>query len=209
MICCSFGTTPAYAVALSKPQISVLQSISPAKLYFNDDLGTRIDDTPWFLGSHSLGGQYSSLGAGTTLYHSNDLVHWSDPTVIPGTENNYNAGGIELSRVPFNYSRFANSNGDTNSEIDPNDFYVTGTTITSNPFNPSQDARIVNTVHLKLVSLPTSNATPTPTPTTSNKPDDLNHDRVVNIQDYNILVQNYGHPYTVQDYNTHVKNYGK
>jgi len=40
-------------------------------------------------------------------------------------------------------------------------------------------------------------------------PSDLNGDTHVDISDYNILVANFGHPYTIFDYNTLVGNFGK
>lgn len=46
-------------------------------------------------------------------------------------------------------------------------------------------------------------------PIATGKPGDLNNDGKVDIYDYNILVANYGHPYTVYDYNTLVANYGR
>jgi hypothetical protein len=48
------------------------------------------------------------------------------------------------------YPRLANSNGDSNSEIDPNDFYITGTTKAANPYNPPATANIVDQLHLRI-----------------------------------------------------------
>jgi len=48
-----------------------------------------------------------------------------------------------------------------------------------------------------------------PTPTPTPKPSDLNGDGKVDIYDYNILVANFGHPYTIFDYNNLVGNFGK
>ena len=40
-------------------------------------------------------------------------------------------------------------------------------------------------------------------------PGDLNNDGKVDLLDYNIIISNFGHPYTIFDYNTLVGNYGK
>ena len=41
------------------------------------------------------------------------------------------------------------------------------------------------------------------------KPGDFNGDGKVDISDYNLLISNFGNPYTIFDYNTLVANYGK
>ncbi len=51
--------------------------------------------------------------------------------------------------------------------------------------------------------------TPTPIPTGVFNPGDINRDGQVDIFDYNILVANFGHPYTIFDYNQLVANFGK
>jgi hypothetical protein len=48
-------------------------------------------------------------------------------------------------------------------------------------------------------------SSPTPPP----KPGDLNGDGTVDIYDYNIIVANFGNPYTIFDYNILVANFGK
>ena len=40
-------------------------------------------------------------------------------------------------------------------------------------------------------------------------PGDLNNDDHVDINDYNLLIQNFGNPYTIFDYNVLIGNYGK
>ena len=60
---------------------------------------------------------------------------------------------------------------------------------------------IINPADYKLNPYQTS----TPTP----KPGDLNGDTHVDIFDYNLLVANFGNPYTIFDYNALVGNFGK
>lgn len=50
---------------------------------------------------------------------------------------------------------------------------------------------------------------PTLAPTPASPPGDLNNDGHVNTTDYNLLVANFGKPYTIFDYNTLVGNFGK
>ncbi len=54
-----------------------------------------------------------------------------------------------------------------------------------------------------------SDCTTTPTTIPTSKPGDLNGDNKVDIFDYNIIVGNFGHPYTIFDYNTLIGNFGK
>jgi hypothetical protein len=51
--------------------------------------------------------------------------------------------------------------------------------------------------------------TPTKTPTPTPFPGDLNGDMYVDLFDYNILIKNWGNPYTVTDFNAVKVNYGK
>ncbi len=43
----------------------------------------------------------------------------------------------------------------------------------------------------------------------SNFPGDLNHDLIVDILDYNLLLQKYNHPYSINDYQNIIKYFGK
>lgn len=49
----------------------------------------------------------------------------------------------------------------------------------------------------------------TPTPTTTPKPGDLNTDGSVNLLDFNLLITNFGSPYTILDFNNILTNFGK
>jgi len=164
----------------------------------------KLTDTNLYLGVAQ------DLYVGITLRLSDDLVNWSQQTTVPGTAFDYftDGGTPNFIKQPLMYPRLANANGDTDNEIDPNDFYIIGTTKAANPFNTSTTANIVDQLHLKL-SLPTPSPTPKPTPTPTPKPGDLNGDGKVDIFDYNILVANFGHPYTIFDYNNLVANFGR
>ena len=71
---------------------------------------------------------------------------------------------------------------------------------------------IMMTPHIRLVrsDLLASAPLPSPSPTApAGKAGDLNTDGQVNIYDYNLLVSNFGNPYTIFDYNDLVANYGR
>lgn len=105
----------------------------------------RVDGTDWFIG---VANEFS---LGVTLRISGDLLKWSAPIVIPGTESNYYSGAVDLQKdVPLLYARFANADGDSNTDIDPNDFYVIGT---QTSFHDGARAKVVNAIRLA-VSLP-------------------------------------------------------
>lgn len=59
-----------------------------------------------------------------------------------------------------------------------------------------------------------SNTCKTPLTTCENqgaihKPGDLNHDDRVNLGDFNLLITNFGNPYTILDFNSIISNFGK
>lgn len=58
-----------------------------------------------------------------------------------------------------------------------------------------------------LTECETANPKMSPSPTT--KPGDLNGDGLVNIFDFNLLVSQFGNPYTIFDFNNIVANFGK
>jgi hypothetical protein len=137
-------------------------------LFANDTSLGHLPDVFSFSAAHLKGtnlylGVAQDLYLGTTLRLSSDLVNWGKQIVIPGTEFNYytNGGTPAFIKQPFMYPKLISSDGDSNTEIDPSDFYVIGTTRATNPFNPSVDAQIVDQVHIKL-TLPV--VTPTPIP---------------------------------------------
>lgn len=100
-----------------------------------------VTGTDYYLGvSHEL-------SRGITLRLSKDLVNWSAPTVVPGTENNWWQGTTDLQKYPLLYPRLANKNGDSNVSIDPNEFYIIGTQ--TKPRNGA-DAKVVNQIKLNL-----------------------------------------------------------
>jgi len=151
-------------------------------------------------GSNLYLGVAQDLGLGITLRFSDDLIHWSQETIVAGTDFNYFTGGgtPEFIKEPFMYPRLLNSNGDSNVEIDPNDFYIIGASNGQNPFNPGLNARVVNQIHLKLTSLPSK----------SPLLGDLNGDSKVNLYDYTKLIRGYGTQYTDDDFINVLANYG-
>lgn len=101
----------------------------------------KVNGTPYYLGvGHDL-------SQGTTLRLSTDLVTWSNPTVIDGTQSDWWSGKVDLQSVPLLYPRLMNNDGDSNNDIDPQEFYVVGT---QTKLRGSNDAKIVNFVKLKL-----------------------------------------------------------
>ncbi len=52
-----------------------------------------------------------------------------------------------------------------------------------------------------------STATPTPSPAV--KPGDFNSDNIVDIRDFNLLISQFGNPYTILDFNKLITNFGK
>lgn len=145
-------------------------------------------------------GLAQDLNLGLTLRLSTDLVNWSQEIVVPGTEFSYfkDGGTATFIKEPFMYPRLANASGDSNVEIDPNDFYITGASTHQNPFNPSVNARVVNQIHLKLTSLPPLA-----------KPGDLNGDGLVNVFDYVKMLSGYNSIYFAADFAALLANYGK
>lgn len=69
------------------------------------------------------------LDRGTTLRLSKDLVHWSPPTLVPGTEYDAWQNRFDTHHYMLLYPRLANASGTTNNSVDPNDFYIVGVTI--------------------------------------------------------------------------------
>ncbi len=57
----------------------------------------------------------------------------------------------------------------------------------------------------------TSAPSPSPSPSVSpsNRPGDLDGDGSVNYVDFNLLISNFGNPYTIVDFNNIISNYGK
>jgi hypothetical protein len=164
----------------------------------------KISGTNFYLGVAQ------DLHIGVTLRLSQDLVNWSDQTIVPGTAYDYfgaNGGNKNFIKQPFMYPRLANANGDSNNEIHPNDFYIIGTSEAGHPDDPKYPAQIVNQIHLK-ITLPTTNTStitttpalkPTNIPSTTKKSADLNADGKIDIFDYNILVSNFGKTGSVAD----------
>ena len=68
---------------------------------------------------------------------------------------------------------------------------------------------LFHNIGLATLSLPLFTPTNTPTPTPTPKPGDFNGDGHVNQADYDLLVANFGNPYTIFDYNVLVGNWGK
>lgn len=87
------------------------------------------------------------LSRGITLRLSQDLVNWSEATVVPETESNWWQGNLDLQKYPLLYPRLANKNGDSNVLIDASEFYIIGTQ--TKPVN-GIDAKVVNSIKLKL-----------------------------------------------------------
>ena len=125
---------------------------------FNADNRTDyIPDVYSFSVAHLMGtnwylGVAQDLYLGVTLRLSMDLVNWSQQIVVPGTEFNYfkDGGTPEFIKQPFMYPRLASIDGDSNNEIDPNNFFIIGTSDGKNPFNSQYKAKIVNKINLKL-----------------------------------------------------------
>lgn len=103
----------------------------------------QVKGTDWFLGVGL------ELNKGVTLRLSKDLVHWSLPTVIPGTELvDYWTKGVDFERLPLEYPRLMNAAGTSSSWIDSSDFYVVGMTITD---LGGTTQKTMQAIHLKLV----------------------------------------------------------
>lgn len=85
----------------------------------------KVSGTEWFLGVGL------EVNKGVTLRLSKDLVHWSLPSIIPGTEIiDYWNQGADFEHLPLEYPRLMNAAGNNSSVIDANDFYIVGMTIT-------------------------------------------------------------------------------
>lgn len=93
----------------------------------------------------------------------------------------------------------------------------TNITLTNNIFyNLYGNAYIEGVVGTNIISSPNTVTTlspvttpiPTHSPLPSPKPGDLNGDNHVNIIDFNLLISNFGNPYTIFDFNEIVSNYG-
>ncbi len=101
----------------------------------------KINNSPYYLGiAHEL-------SRGVTLRLSTDLVNWSNSSIVPGTESNWWSGGVDLQKLPFLYPRLSNKNGDSNTVIDADEFYILGTQ-TKN--HNGVEAKIVNTMRLSV-----------------------------------------------------------
>jgi len=131
----------------------------------------KIKNNPGYLGVSN------DLIKGLSFRFSLDLVNWSNDTVL-------SQGGAAGDSGPFMYARLADINGDSSSEIDPQDFYVIGT-----------QNHIVNKMHLKLNNLPTFSG-------------DLNADGKVNIYDYVKLLNGFNVIYFADDFAKLLSNYG-
>jgi hypothetical protein len=101
----------------------------------------RVNGTDLYLGVAN------ELAKGVTIRLSKDLLHWGEPTVVPGTGLNFWAGGVDLQRLPLLYARPANADGDSNTDIEPNDFYIIGTQTAQ---HGATEAKVVNAIHLQL-----------------------------------------------------------
>ena len=101
----------------------------------------KVNHTHWYLGVAN------ESSKGVTIRLSKDLLHWSESTVVPGTESNYWAGGVDLQRLPLLYARLANSDGDSNTDIEAPDFYIIGTQTAR---RGDTVAKVVNLIHLQL-----------------------------------------------------------
>jgi hypothetical protein len=101
----------------------------------------KVNGTPYYLGVGN------DLSLGTTLRLSTDLVNWSSPIVVPGTEANWWVGKIDIQKTPLLYPRLMNADGDSNTDIDPQEFYITGT---QTKLHGPADAKVVNAIKLKL-----------------------------------------------------------
>ena len=80
---------------------------------------TRIRDTPYFLGVEEYG---NGKKWGLNLRLSSDLAHWGEPVAIPGMTASSWANGA------LHYPVFSDATGDDSQSIDPNDFYLVGST---------------------------------------------------------------------------------
>lgn len=101
----------------------------------------KVESTPYYLGvAHEL-------NRGITLRLSTDLINWSEPTLVPGTEADWWQGNVDLQKYVFLYPRLANKNGDSNVSINASEFYLLGTQTKS---HNGVEAKIVNTLKLKL-----------------------------------------------------------
>ncbi len=113
------------------------------------------------------------------LYSTTDLVNFT----LLGTvaqEASYAAGKLH-------YPVFLNAAGDNSSLVDTNNFYVVGSS---------------HTGEISVLPLSVSNMKPS-------KPGDLNLDGTVNLIDFNLLITNFGNPYTILDFNSIISNFGK
>lgn len=157
----------------------------------------KLTGTDWYIGVAQ------DLYMGTTLRLSQDLVNWSTHVVIPGTEYNFyaNPSVNGLITQPFMYPRFSDATGDSSDEVDPNDFYVVGTSHSTSPFGSHPAGYVVKQVHLKLASLPPRISPPQSTP------GDYTSDGHVNNTDITVVQSNFGNPYTIFDYNSVIEHF--
>ncbi len=148
----------------------------------------KVHNTPYYIGVGF------DMSVGATLRLSTDLVNWSAPTLIPGSNYDFWSGS-DIQKTPLLYPRLARISGDSNEVIDANDFYVIGTQTRSVP--GTFDQKMVVATRLKL-NLPETSI-----------PGDLNNDGRVEILDFNLLITKFGNPYTILDFNTIISNFGK
>jgi len=113
------------------------------------------------------------------LYSTTDMVNFA----LLGTvaqESSYGLGKLH-------YPVFLNAAGDNSSLVDTDNFYVIG----------SSDKGEISALPLSVTNL------------TPSKPGDLNQDDAVNLLDFNLLITNFGNPYTILDFNSIISNFGK
>jgi hypothetical protein len=102
------------------------------------------EDDRWIDGN---GNSNSTLKV--SLRYSRDLVHWSDNKVIYSTH--------DWTTTHFNYPIFLSSDGWSNNAVDPNDFYIVGT-------SPSTIGHTVYRLHVTIPPPPPPPVDPPPPP---------------------------------------------
>jgi len=160
------------------------QNVVPeGPIYYKDGSGKHVLFINDIAGSSAL-----------AYWTNNPLSSWPSPnrkTLVSAEQTPWAPGGasIGLSTVV---------------EKDANTLLLYFATRTRTSNQNSWNSYLFHDIGLVTFSLPLF-PSPTPTPL----PGDLNGDGHVNIYDYNLLVTNFGNPYTIFDYNALVGNWGK
>lgn len=139
-------------------------------------------------------GAEDSYGSSTVL--TRDIVIQNNKIYNCRGLGAYSQTSGTFSNINFTSNHIYNSYG---SAIDS----ITGQNIITTP----NTTETITTIPDPTTINPSPSLLPSPSP--SPKPGDLNSDGSVNLLDFNLLITNFGNPYTIFDFNAILSNYGK